>query len=143
MAREAGAVLEAAALAAFEQMGFLLADPEVEPVDGELMGMRVRFRGPTGGAVVVRGDDTLLEALASGMLGAMETPSRELQLDALGEIANVICGNVVPEAEDPASVFRLDAPEPVSVPSGGALRGSVRLGLEGGVAQVDLLEVPS
>jgi hypothetical protein len=144
MARDVTAILEAAALAAFEQLAFLLPDPEPMEAVGDLMGMRVMFAGPTSGALVVRGDSVLLEALAMNMLGADEAPSEELQLDALGEMANVICGNVLPEVEDPSAVFRLSAPEPVALSSASApgVRDAVSLAFEGGVVRVEWLEAP-
>lgn len=141
-------ILTDAAERAFEQLGFLMPafDPPGEspgesPGDrAPTRGMMVRFTGPTAGALVVRGDDGLLETLAANMLGAEGPPPLELQLDALGEIANVICGNVLPEAEDPVAVFRL-APPVVAPPAGPAdrVRGTVRLHLDAGVAEITLL----
>lgn len=140
MSADLAPVLERAALAAFEQLGFLLPDPEVEPVpNGPLTGMRVTFTGPVRGAVEVRADRLLQETLAMNMTGEMEAPSAQLQRDALGEIANVICGNVLPLAEDPSAVFRLSAPERVEA-SSNRERARVRLSLEGGFAEVRLLE---
>lgn len=164
-------ILIEAAEQAFEQLGFLMpafedddaalaagnaeddtANPASPAPSAELAGgratgarrgMMVRFRGPVDGAVVVRGDAGLLEALAANMLGSETTPPLPLQLDALGEIANVICGNVLPVAEDPAAVFRLDTPvaAPVVVPGEGErVRSAVEIRLDAGVAEVALLE---
>lgn len=138
MERDLETILEEAALDAFEQLGFLLADPEPGEPRGPLRGMRVRYTGPVDGSLVVRGDATLLEALSMSMLGADEPPAVEVQLDALGEIANVICGNVLPRAEDPVSVFRLGAPEPMDRGAeAGTVEGAATLGFEGGVARVE------
>ncbi len=136
--------LEAAALAAFEQLGFLLPDPEPPELTGPLVGVRVSFEGPTRGAVVVCGDEALLHALSMNMLGVDEPPTEALQLDALGEMANVICGNVVPETQDPTAVFRLSAPEPVGAEtSADPPRDSVTLGFEGGLVRVEWMEADS
>lgn len=142
MARDLNRILASAAMDAFEQLGFLLADPEAGTPTGAVRGMRVRFTGPTRGALEVRGDETLLRVLAMSMLGRDDAPELPLQLDALGEIANVICGNVLPRAEDPVSDFRLSAPEPVGAaePAAGPVQGSATLGFEGGVARVDWVE---
>lgn len=149
-------ILTDAAERAFEQLGFLMPDfdppGEAGGADageahdegagraGATRGMMVRFTGPTAGALVVRGDEGLLETLAANMLGAEGPPPLELQLDALGEIANVICGNVLPVAEDPVAVFRL-APPVVAPPAGPGdrVRGTVRLHLDAGVAEITLL----
>ena len=127
------------AMEAFETMGFLLPDPHAPEPDGRpLRGVRVAYRGPAEGAITVRADATVLEALAMNMTGSDEAPDLALQLDALGEIANVICGNVVPELEDPSSVFRLSAPVPVERRSDASPERTVRLGLEGGLVVVEL-----
>lgn len=134
-------ILTAAALDAFEQLGFLLADPEPGGTGSGLDGMRVAFHGPTRGAVVVRGDRTLLEVLSMSMMGLDEPPPPELQRDALGEIANVICGNVVPTS-DPEGVYRLAAPTAVGAdePRTEAVRCAVVLGFEGGVTRIEWTE---
>jgi hypothetical protein len=138
-------VLATVALDVFEQLGFLLADPEPMEDEPELVGMRVDFEGPSRGAVVVWGDDVLREALASGMLGTFDVPEPELLHDALGEVANVICGNVVPQVYDAAADYRLHAPHPVidSADSGSEPAGRVTLGFEGGVARIDWFETIS
>jgi hypothetical protein len=138
-------ILTDAAERAFEQLGFLMPDfdPPADPAESAAVtrGMMVRFTGPAAGALVVRGDDGLLEGLAANMLGTDGAPSLELQLDALGEIANVICGNVLPEAEDPGAVFRLAPPVPAPLAGPDArVRGAVRLHLDAGVAEITLLE---
>jgi hypothetical protein len=45
------------------------------------------------------------------MLGAEPPVAPRLTRDALGEIANVVCGNLVPSLGGPEDVFHLDAPE--------------------------------
>ncbi len=48
--------------------------------------------------------------LAANMLGQDEAPSERLQRDARGEVANVICGNVLPMIAGADGAFDLDAP---------------------------------
>lgn len=146
-------ILTEAAERAFEDLGFLmpdLASGEGAPAraGGEASaeprrGMMVRFRGPVDGALVVWGDAALLEALAGNMVGTERTPPLALQLDALGEMANVICGNVLPVAGDRAAVFRLDTPVPAPPTLPGPeerVRGEVRIHLDAGVVDILLLE---
>ena len=137
MPHESSSVLENVALDAFEQLGFLLADPEPAETTGPLHGMRVAFRGPVAGTLDVWADETLLETLAMNMTGGDEPPGRDVQMDALGEMANVICGNVLPTLEDPGAVFRLDAPAALGDPPADCGCASVRLGFEGGIVRVD------
>jgi len=135
---DARSVLEAAAFDAFEDLGFLLADPEPAEATGPLHGMRVAFQGPVAGALDVWADETVLTALAMNMMGSDEPPVRATQMDALGEMANVICGNVLPLLEDPTADFRLEAPEPLGQGAPGAANDGIGLGFEGGLVRVRL-----
>jgi chemotaxis protein CheY-P-specific phosphatase CheC len=137
MPAEARTILESAAMDAFEDLGFLLADMEPPEDARPLYGMRVAFRGPAVGTVEVWADEVLLEALLENMIGDDEPATLPVQLDALGEMANVICGNVLPSLEDPSAVFRLDSPTPTVGPPEAPTGPSVELGFEGGVVRVD------
>jgi len=55
----------------------------------------VEFDGAANGAMSIRVNPELLEAIAENMLG-MEEADQELKEGALCEIANIICGNTVP-----------------------------------------------
>lgn len=55
----------------------------------------VSFWGPMTGRVAVRVCDHVLPAIAMNALGYTEPPSEEMQLDALGEVANIICGSML------------------------------------------------
>ena len=76
---------------------------------------------------------------------------REAQLDALGELANVICGNVLPEIAGDRETFALTPPvlltEVLGPPAAWAgTVGEVRVGLDDGRAEVRLYlegEVPA
>lgn len=78
----------------------------------------MEFRGPLIGRLVVRASSVVLPALAANMLGADQSRHLPLQRDALGEIANVICGNVLPLIAGSDVIFNLAAP---LVHEGGAL----------------------
>jgi CheY-specific phosphatase CheX len=139
---------------AFEELAFVYTDREVPaerraiPATAEV---RVGFRGPMSGELLVRVHGELLATLATNMLGEVEPPADRLQRDALGEIANVICGNLLPAVGGASNVFRLDAPavrdlrrEASSAPSGRPMaRAELALG-DDGWAELELyVEPPS
>jgi CheY-specific phosphatase CheX len=100
----------------------------------------VSFHGAARGRVVVAVADTLLPAIAANMLGADAAPEPQLQQDALGEVANVLCGTLLPAIAGPAAVFRLDAPRALDPADaahpgpGETLAGAARLTLDEGDA---------
>lgn len=138
--------LRQAAHLTFESLVFMLPTPELEEeqegaeVDAVVS---VSFEGPFSGRVEVRVCGGLLSTLAVNMLGENETPTLGQQIDALGEIANVVCGNVLPAIAGPDKVFNVLAPQVakgLSSPDGGAEgpAAEVRLGLEQGRVDVAL-----
>jgi len=99
----------------FEMLGFLLPLP---PSEGEEMlehpfkaGARVRFRGQVSGVLEVDVFGEILQEMTTNMLALDRPASRSEELSALGEVANVICGNVLPDVFGARSVFDLSAPE--------------------------------
>lgn len=147
-ARPAAAALTAslvdAATQAFEALGYFFVevlDAGAGPVDGEGPSAAVDFTGPWSGALVVSVSPGVLSALAANMLGSDEPPPPALQLDALGEVANVICGSVLPTLGGPRAVFSLSAPRVASVVDAvarghGAPVVRATLDLDGGRASV-------
>jgi hypothetical protein len=93
--------------------------------------MCVRFRGPMSGQLVVRLAGGVLSLLATNMLGDAEG-SPSMQRDALGEVANVMCGNLLPIIGSPADVYVLEAAQPTVVLErcGTPPAARVQLGLE-------------
>ena len=74
--------------------------------------------------------------IAANMLGEEDAPSKTLQYDALGEIANVICGNMLPGIAGSNDVFHVSAPkmaESIDLPP----VAEVQVGL--GLGRADLL----
>ena len=108
-----------AATLAFEELGFLLPTPEI---DEQQLNARVEatvsidFEGPFSGNLLVRICGGLLPILAANMLGEDEAPSKSLQYDALGEIANVICGNMLPGIAGSKDIFHVSPPRLVESP---------------------------
>ena len=95
-----------------EELGFLFAT-EAEAGDARSGGgvaMEVGFRGPRTGRLRLELSVDTLPLLAANMLGMEDPPSEALQMDALGEVANVVCGNVLPVVHGPRAVFDLECP---------------------------------
>ena len=101
------------AASTFEEVGFIFLLPEMDDEHREAgleAAVSVEFVGPTSGRLVLAAHGGLLPVLAANMLGEDEPPSVSHQHDALGEIANVICGNLLPRIAGKTSVFRITAP---------------------------------
>jgi len=69
----------------------------------------VDFEGAVEGQMIVNPSDKLLSAMAANMLG-VEEPDKEQQEGALYEIANIICGNTVPQFSDTEDVCYINPP---------------------------------
>lgn len=131
-----------AATAAIESMSFAFA---TETVDADQAAARldcvatVRFDGPCRGALVLAIYGEMLGEIAANMLGEDTVPTRAMQRDALGELANVICGNVTPELA--GAVFTLGAPRVDDVRADVARSepfARQRVGLDGGRVELAL-----
>ncbi len=101
-----------AATSTFEELALLLAAPAPAdaPAPDVSAAATVPFDGPRRGRVAVGVSASLLPSIAANMLGFDATPDAALQRDALGELANVVCGNVVPSLTGDGAAFRLGAP---------------------------------
>ncbi len=118
-----------AATSTFESLALLF--PELGSVEGaEFLPLAatvsVAFRGAGEGRVVVGVTAGILSALAENMLGAAAAPDVQVQRDALGELANVVTGNVLPLINGAKAVYRLDAPIDAGDAPFGARAGEVR-----------------
>jgi hypothetical protein len=142
--------LAAAASETFESLAYLFAEDAVPATsvataaDGVVA---VAFSGASHGGGVLQLSGGILPALAANMLGVDEATSVPEQQDALGEVANVICGNVLPRVAGTAAVFALGIPQrhadwASAVATLGAVSAQVRLELDGGRADVALVLHP-
>jgi CheY-specific phosphatase CheX len=106
--------LRRATASTFEDLAFLFLEPEcteeqaAAPLDAATA---VTFHGPVHGRLTVRVSSCLLPSIAANMLGEEASRQIPLQRDALGEVANVVCGNALPLIAGAEAVFRLDAPQ--------------------------------
>ncbi|MCU0646557.1 MAG: chemotaxis protein CheX [Gemmatimonadaceae bacterium] len=106
----------------------------------------VEFTGPMRGRLVLRVSAEVLPSAAANMLGEDDAQHAPLQRDAVGELANVICGNVLPAVAGAEAVFLLSAPRletgdvvPVrEADRAMAQHAAVEVGVEDGRAVVDL-----
>src|SRR5262249_21385176 len=104
--------------------------------------VQVSFDGPCAGTLYLSVDEQLLPNLAAKMLGEEEAPSMDLQCDALGEFANVVCGNLLPRIAGKEAVFDMGVPLLIHDISTYLLfdtAAEVRLDVEQRVAELRLL----
>ncbi|WP_082820999.1 chemotaxis protein CheX [Gemmatimonas phototrophica] len=138
--------LSRATTATFEDLALLFPEMELSPEQAAApldVAVSVEFRGPLTGRLVVRVSQSIMPTIAANMLGAEESKQLPLQRDALGEIGNVICGNVLPLIAGADKIFNLAAPV---VAEGGSLPhrdedepvASVQVGVEDGRAEAIL-----
>jgi chemotaxis protein CheY-P-specific phosphatase CheC len=126
--------LAATATLTFEDMCFFVVSPLLTdeqrdaPADAAV---QVRFRGPLSGRLVVRLSTRTLPVLASNMLGDVDG-SPTMQRDALGEVANVICGNLLPIIGGTDAIYTIDPAQPTVILRmiGPEPQAYVHLGLE-------------
>jgi hypothetical protein len=139
----AKALYKAAALT-FEDLGFMLPSSELDDSQKKalpLIAVAVRFHGPVNGKVVVTICGPLLPTLAANMLGESDHPSEAQQHDALREISNVICGNMLPLIAGTQPVFNVELPEIVEPSKAIAPEepvASTQIGIEEGRAELRL-----
>lgn len=133
-------------LRVFEDLGFLLPSPVLneEQEETELgAAVAVEFTGPAKGTLLLSISGQVLSTLASNMLGE-DVPPPEPQLqDALREVANVICGNLLPDIAGPEAVFDIGAPrvgklQDLQSKIQGRLAARQAIGLEDGRADIQL-----
>ncbi|MDM8549640.1 chemotaxis protein CheX [Desulfobacterales bacterium HSG2] len=99
-----------------EKLAFIFSFPEDERENMDYsgaMGSRVSFAGPFTGALVMAVSVEALPELAGNMLGLEdeEETTLEQQQDALKELINVVCGNLLPAISGKKSVFNVNPPE--------------------------------
>jgi CheY-specific phosphatase CheX len=146
MSKQLRSQLTRATISTFEDLGFVLPTPDVDEHQAAVAlawRARVAFRGPVTGWLEVRTTDRVADELAANMLGSTDAVAPEVKRDALGEIANVVCGNVVPALGTAADVFDLNAPEVQALEAGATRSVSegalvLSIGLDAGRAELEL-----
>ncbi len=110
-----------------EQLAFLFAMPDESAGaldDSDAQVVRIGFSGPFGGELFLALSSQAIPELIGNMLGVDdgEALPLEQQDDALRELLNVVCGNLLPEIAGPKAVFDLTAPELLG---GGSLASAI------------------
>lgn len=133
----------------FESLAFMFPMEDEAPADPARprLTSAVPFSGPFGGSLAVTVDEAALPMLAANMLGLDpdSPPTRVQQEDALREMANVICGNLLPAIAGTEAVFYVGAPEIAAGPSAAPV-ASAHLALDAGPVDLALAvegEVPA
>lgn len=107
--------LSAVMVETLEKLAFLFASPLEEPpaeTGAEMPAVRVAFSGPFCGEIELGLSLPVLEELAANMLGADDGSglSVEERHDALKELANIVCGNLLPAIGGRAVEFNIKSP---------------------------------
>ena len=96
-----------------EDLCFVCPDPtdDGEPSSRVALTVEVSFAGPVAGKLALRFLDVPREEIAAAMLGESADEVSESDLrDAMGEVANVICGQLLPRIGGSQAVFDLGPP---------------------------------
>jgi CheY-specific phosphatase CheX len=139
-------ILKSVAEVTFESLAFLLPMPEPDdPVECTSTVVTVGFDGPFNGELIVTLPQAVLAELTENMLGLDmgEETAIETQHDAMKELANVVCGNVLPEIAGTTVVFNVAAPvlNDSTTPPSDELTSAARvtIHLDEGPARLELL----
>jgi len=134
--------LRVAATLAFEELGLLCVGSAVDtPSALETLPavVSVAFDGAHTGCLTLRVSDDVFRALAENMLGLDGDDAEPWRWDALGEMANVICGNALPYILGTHACLTL-APPARGAPPASRSASHVELEVEAGRARI-LLEL--
>ncbi|MEP6998952.1 MAG: chemotaxis protein CheX [bacterium] len=126
--------LASTATRTLEDMCFFAVSPLLSDLQRDARtdgAMEVLFHGPKSGRLVIRLAGGALTTLASNMLGDVYG-SPDMQLDALGEVANVICGNLLPVICGTREVYHISVARSAVMLEWNepGLKAAVRLGLQ-------------
>jgi len=100
------------ATAAFENACFMYPVPELKEVQRTFTveaAAEIKYRGSFTGRLVIETSGGLYSAIAVNMLGTGDITG-EQKRDALGEMANIICGNVIPALVGGGSEYSIESP---------------------------------
>lgn len=138
--------LQSAALGVFKDLTFMLPSRGLNESQQNApfqMAAAVEFWGPISGKLEVAIYGNLVQIMAANMLGETGFPTEFQQRDALKELTNVLCGNMLPQLLGEEAVYKIDAPcvlEIMDRPSTSGAQPSAQLqvGMDMGRADVQL-----
>lgn len=124
----------------FEELCFLIPEdgPLAPPTELAAASpcVSVSFNGPFAGRLYLATSEELAEVIAANMLGVEPEIANETRVDALGELANVLCGRMLPHITDFKSVFELGSPSPDPANPEALPGDTIELSFEEGAARV-------
>jgi CheY-specific phosphatase CheX len=128
----------------FASMAFMFPGGECDDSPVETATVTVAFAGPERGWLEMTLPKGMLDALAANMLGLEESEvaTPEQRSDAVREILNVICGNLLPLIDDPRAVYSVSPPvvESAAPCHGQAPSATARVALENGTVGLLLFQ---
>ena len=100
-----------------EDLCFIYQEPELKDAQENLpleAAAEVKYRSNDfTGKLLIETRGGLFSAIATNIL-SIDDPSTKQKKDALGEIANIICGNVVPSLAGGGREYKIESPRPLS-----------------------------
>jgi hypothetical protein len=105
-------VLEEASVSTFEDICFMYQVPEVKDIQENLKieaAAEVKYRGDYTGSLLIETRGGLFSAIAANIL-SINNPTSLQKRDALGEVANIICGNVVTSLGRSKRGYKIESP---------------------------------
>ncbi len=102
----------------FENLCFMMPAPKAtippEPASLSRVVLAVDFRGAGQGSLHLVLPDSMVAGVASAMLGEDGPLELAEQYDAVCELANIVCGNVLPLVAGERAVFDLASPRVIA-----------------------------
>lgn len=149
MGNQINKILRSVAAETLEGLAFVFALPaeSIDEIDYDsLIVANVTFVGVFSGTLIAIVSREILPGLAGNMLGveSEDAVSLDQQQDALKELLNVICGNLLPALAGDREIFHISVPgiidrdEIASNTQGLALSGAARLELDEGYVNLFL-----
>jgi CheY-specific phosphatase CheX len=108
-------VLEEASVNTFEDICFMYQAPELNDIQKNLKleaASEVKYKGDYTGKLLIETRGNLFSAIAANIL-SKDAPSLREKKDALGEITNIICGNVVTSLGRSKLGYRIESPKAI------------------------------
>lgn len=109
-------ILKESTIITFEDICFIYQVPELKDAQKDMeleAAAEVKYRGDLTGKLLIETRGGLSKAIAANML-SNDVPSAQQKKDALGEIANIICGNVVPSLGRGKLEYKIESPRPLN-----------------------------
>lgn len=110
--------LEVTAMKIFEEAAFALIDDNHEEREKHAqIAAKVRFQGPQTGTLYARIDVALSVMFAENMLGVDpgDPDAENKGFDAMKELLNMVCGNLLPKIYGNEKEFRIDPPVDINI----------------------------